>query len=341
MEGVAAAGWRTIDLDRGDAGVRLDRVLLRHLRGVPGLSRTRVQRWIEAGEVIINGRPAPRAAWRVAPGDDLRVRLAPARERQRPRAEALPLDVLYEDDDLLVVNKAPGQVVHPSYKNASGTLMNALLAHTLTPALVNRLDKQTSGLVLVAKHRVAQAAIQRAMEHHRVDKEYLAVVLGHPSPARGTIDLALDRDPWDRRRVTVRDRGGVPSVTRYARMGVRKAAAAVDSPLSLLRCQLITGRMHQIRVHLSAKGWPLVGDPVYGPRRMPSFDDERLEATVRGFPRQALHAWRLGLVHPSSGHRIEIEAPIPADMGGLLDAAGLTGRLGQYEVQGSKFEVQS
>ena len=320
--------------------MRLDRVLLRHLRGLPGLSRTRVQRWIEAGEVIINGRPAPRAAWRIAPGDDLRIRLAPARERQRPRAERLPLDVLYEDDDLLVVNKAAGQVVHPSYRNTSGTLMNALLAYTPTPALVNRLDKQTSGLVLVAKHRATQAAIQRAMEHHRVDKEYLAVVLGRPSPARGTIDLALDRDPWDRRRVTVRDRGGVPSVTRYARIAVRGAASAIDSPLSLLRCHLITGRMHQIRVHLSAKGWPLVGDPVYGPRRLPSFADERLEATVRGFSRQALHAWRLGLVHPSSGRRLEIEAPIPADLGGLLEAAGLTGGLGQFSVRSSKLKVE-
>ncbi|MDP1571216.1 MAG: RluA family pseudouridine synthase [Vicinamibacterales bacterium] len=315
--------WRLIALDRGDAGMRLDRVLLRHLRGERGLSRNRIQHWIEEGAVTINGRPAPRSAWRVSMSDEVRVRLAAPTVRVRPVAETLPLDILYEDDDLIAVNKPAGQVVHPSYKNASGTLMNALLARTPTPSLVHRLDKQTSGLVLVAKHRASLLAMQAAMEGRRVDKEYLAVVIGRPSPARGTIDLALDRDPWDRRRVTVRDRGGVPSVTRYVRLASRGPASPADATLSLVRCRLITGRMHQIRVHLSAKGWPLVGDPTYGASRAPSFDDERLSALVRGFGRQALHAWRIALAHPGTGRRLEIEAPIPPDLEGLLEAAGL------------------
>lgn len=315
--------WRKVTLDRGDAGVRLDRVLLRRLAGTPGLSRTKVQQWIDAGRVTVNGRPAPRAAWRPAADDEVCVDLPAPRPRQRPSAEALPLDVLYEDDDVLVVNKPPGQVVHPSYKHASGTLMNALLAHTPAPGLVHRLDKQTSGLVIVAKHRAAHAAIQRDMERRAVDKDYLAVVLGRPSPARGTIDLALDRDPWDRRRVTVRDRGGVPAVTRYERLATRRPAGGGEPALSLLRCRLVTGRMHQIRVHLAAKGWPIVGDPAYGARVAPRFADAALDETVRGFGRQALHAWRLSLLLPSSGARVAVEAPPPVDLAALMARAGL------------------
>lgn len=316
--------WRNVTLDRGDAGVRLDRVLLRHLAGTPGLSRTKIQQWIDAGRVTVNGRPAPRAAWRVAADDEVRVEMGAPRPRQRPRAETLPLDVLYEDDDLIVVNKPPGQVVHPSYKHASGTLMNALLAHTPTPGLVHRLDKQTSGLVIVAKHRAAHAAMQRDMEQRAVDKDYLAVVLGRPSPARGTIDLALDRDPWDRRRVTVRDRGGVPAVTRYERLAWRRPAAAGEPAISLVRCRLVTGRMHQIRVHLAAKAWPLVGDPTYGARAAPRFADPALDEAVRGFGRQALHAWRLSLRLPASGARLEVEAPPPDDLRALMASAGLS-----------------
>lgn len=328
--------WRTLTLDRGDAGRRLDMVLLRHLRGVPGLSRTRVQRWIDDGAVFLNGRPAPRAAWRIGTDDDVRVRVPEARERQRPVAETLPIDILYEDDDLLAVNKPAGQVVHPSYKNASGTLMNALLAHTPTPSLVNRLDKQTSGLVLIAKYRHVHAALQRAMGRHSMDKDYLAVVVGRPSPSRGTIDLALDRDPWDRRRVTVRDRGGVPSVTRYTRLASRAPASAADAAISLLRCRLVTGRMHQIRVHLAARRWPLVGDPTYGPPRPPSFADARLETLVRAFARQALHAWKVSLTHPTTGRRLAISAPPSADLVALLDAAGL---LEKFEQQSSTLET--
>lgn len=315
--------WRKVTLDRGDAGVRLDRVLLRRLAGTPGLSRTKIQQWIDAGRVTVNGRPAPRAAWRTAVDDEVLVDMPAPRPRQRPVAEALPIDVIYEDDDLLVVNKPSGQVVHPSYKHASGTLMNALLAYTPTPGLVHRLDKQTSGLVVVAKHRAAHVAVQRDMERHAVDKDYLAVVIGRPSPARGTIDLALDRDPWDRRRVTVRDRGGVPAVTRYERLATRKPAGGGEPALSLLRCRLVTGRMHQIRVHLAARGWPIVGDPTYGARVAPRFADPALDETVRGFGRQALHAWRLSLRLPSSGARLEVEAPPPADLATLMARADL------------------
>ncbi len=307
---------RTITLDRGDAGVRLDRVLLRHFADLTGISRTKIQTWIDAGDVLVNGRPATRAAWRLSPSDDVRVDVPERPVRGRPQPEATPLDVLYEDEHLLAVNKAAGVVAHPTYRHTSGTLINALLARTPTPRLLHRLDKQTSGIVLVAKHHDAHIRVQRAMARNDVSKQYLAVVIGRPTPARGTIDLALDRDPWDRRRVTVRDRGGMPAVTKYERL-------AVAPPLALIGLQLVTGRMHQIRVHLSAKAWPLVGDPTYGPRTYPRFASQEAEAAVRGFPRQALHAWRVTLRHPATGVELVIEAPLPEDLRGLLEASGL------------------
>lgn len=300
--------------DRGDKGERVDRVLLRHLSGV---SRTRVQALIDAGAVRINGRPAPRRAWRIAEGDELAIELPDRRPRRVMRAEAGPLEILYEDDDLLAVNKPPGVVIHPSYKHASGTLMNTIIAHAPGATLLHRLDKDTSGVVLAAKGRSVHVAIQRALGRQDVTKEYLAVVVGKPSPPRGTIDLALDRDPWDRRRVTVRDRGGVPSVTKYERL-------IVAPPLALVGCRLITGRMHQIRVHLSAKGWPIVGDQTYGPKVYPRFAREEAEHAARTFPRQALHAWRLRLIHPATGAELALEAPMPPDMLRLLDAVGLS-----------------
>ncbi|MGH9200709.1 MAG: RluA family pseudouridine synthase [Vicinamibacterales bacterium] len=309
--------WRRITLDRGDAGVRVDRVLLRHLRHERGVSRTRIQRWIDAGDVLVNGRPAPRAAWRLTTTDDVRVRLQGRRERARPAAESIPIDVLYHDDDLLAVNKPAGLVSHPSHLNTTGTLLNGILAHARRwptgskPGLLGRLDKQTSGVVLVSKRPAVQAALQRAAAALRVDKEYLAIVWGKPTPQRGTIDLALDRDPWDRRRVTVTDRGGQPAVTRYERLAT--SAQEVTSgaqAFSLVRCRLITGRTHQIRVHLAAKGWPIVGDAVYG--------------RPHAFPRQALHAWRLTLTHPTTRKELTIVAPLPDDMRRLCDALDLS-----------------
>ena len=303
-----ATEWRTVSIDRGDYGVRLDRVLLRHLRDEKGTSRNRIHKWIDAGDVLINGAAPPRAAWRVQAGDDIRVRVANIPQRSKPKAEAIAIEVLYEDDDLLAVNKPPGLVVHPSFGNTSGTLMNGLLARAQTwppgstPALLGRLDKNTSGLILVTKRSAIYAALQRAMAANRIDKDYLAIVHGKPSPPRGTIDLALDRDPWDRRRVTVTDRGGQPSVTKYERVSATATHA-------LVRCRLITGRTHQIRVHLAARGWPIVGDAAYG--------------KSAGFPRQALHAWRLRFRHPRTAKEMLLEAPLPADMRALASELGL------------------
>jgi 23S rRNA pseudouridine1911/1915/1917 synthase len=295
---------RSITIDRGDVGVRVDRVLYRHLRHLPGISRNKVQRLIACGAVLVNDKPAPRVAWRVAAGDRLFVELPEMPSRLRPRAEALPLDIVFEDGDLLVVNKPAGQVAHPAFKNVSGTLLNALLAYAgdrWAPALVNRLDKDTTGLVLVAKRTAVQRRLQRAMEANEIGKEYLAVVVGKPTPRKGVIDLALGRDPFDRRRVMVRSRGGCRSLTRYERI-----ASSADGSLSIVWCRLLTGRTHQIRAHLAARKWPIVGDKVYGVR------DARIA-------RQALHAWRLTLNHPTRGGPVVVTASIPGDLQVLIE----------------------
>jgi 23S rRNA pseudouridine1911/1915/1917 synthase len=324
-----ALEWKAIRTDRGDHGVRIDRVLLRHLRDEKGISRNRIQKWIDGGDVLINGAAPPRAAWRIQSGDELQVRVRAIPARTKPAPESQQLEVLYEDDDLIAINKPAGQVVHPSYRNTTGTLINGLLALAedwpkgSTPALLGRLDKLTSGIVLVTKRSAVHAALQRAMAANRVDKDYLAIVYGKPSPLRGTIDLALDRDPWDRRRVTVTDRGGQRSVTKYERL-------ATTGSFSTVRCRLITGRTHQIRVHLAAKRWPIVGDPTYGSSsiRAPKLDEAlaksgRRRPDTTGFPRQALHAWRLTFRQPTTGKELSIEAPIPGDMRALAVELGL------------------
>jgi 23S rRNA pseudouridine1911/1915/1917 synthase len=323
--------WRRIAIDRGDVGVRIDRVLLRHLRHEPGVSRARIQRWIASGRVTVNGGLAPRVAWRVADGDDLQLDAREITSRARPRPEPIALDILYEDDHLLAVNKPAGLVVHPSFKHASGTLVNALLWHAARwpsgdrPALLTRLDRMTSGVLVVAKRRAVVVALQRDMRAERISKDYLAVVFGRP-PLRGTVDMALDRDPWDRRRVTVTDRGGQRAVTRFRRLAVSPGSGRgeVERTVALVECRLITGRLHQIRVHLAHKGWPLVGDPVY----RDEVDRRRISASgLPLFPRQALHAWRVGFTHPVTGEPLVVEAPVPGDLAGLIDRFGLRGGL--------------
>ena len=310
----------TIPVDRGDIGVRIDRVLLRHLAHIPGVTRNRLQQLIDRGHVCVNGRRVDRPSRRLAAADTITVDLPAPSVRSSPAAEKLPLSVAYEDRYLLVVNKPPGQVSHPAFRNPRGTLLNAILARAdgrWKPALVSRLDKDTSGLVLVAKEPAVHSALQQLGSANRIDKDYLAIVAGRP-PRKGTIDLALDRDPWDRRRVTVRDRGGVPSVTRFERL--QSISVAAGRTITLLKCRLITGRTHQIRVHLAAKGWPILGDPLYGKDLGPTGLDLRSLAIAR----QALHAWRLAFTHPYTAQAIDIVAPIPEDMARVLAAVGLS-----------------
>ncbi len=280
------------------------------------------------GAVTVNGTVVTRPAARAAHGDQITVGFPDEPPRAVMLAESARLDILYEDDDLLAVNKPAGLVVHPTYRHPTGTLMNALLWHARTwpspqrPSLVGRLDKLTSGIVLVARTPAMHTSLQRAVASTAGQKDYLAIVYGKVTPKRGTIDLRLHRDDRDRRRVVASALRGVPSTTQYERLA---HATRPRTALSLVRCRLITGRMHQIRVHLAARGWPIVGDPTYGAPRWQAIEDARLAQQLSGFPRQALHAWRLAFPHPRTGAAIVVEAPWPLDMHALAKNAGLQG----------------
>jgi 23S rRNA pseudouridine1911/1915/1917 synthase len=318
---------RSLTADRGDAGRRLDLVLRRHLTDVQTATRTRIQAWIENGRVTVNGASIRRVAARAALGDVVTVALPDTAPHRAMAAEDVRLDVLYEDDHLLAFDKPAGVVVHPTYRHAAGTMMNALLWHargwpaTARPSLVGRLDKLTSGLVVVAKTAAIHAALQRSMTSPDSEKAYLAVVYGRVNRARGEIDLRLGKDRGDRRRVVASADVGAPSLTRFERLA---RVSAPRAGLSLLRCRLVTGRTHQIRVHLAARGWPIVGDPVYGEPRWSRIIDPALAATLRAFPRQALHAWRVSVAHPVTRERLLFEAPLPGDFEDLLRASGLS-----------------
>lgn len=317
---------RVFTTDRGDRGQRLDLVLRRHLWDVKTASRTRVQAWIEGGQVAVNARPVRRASARAAAGDVITVVLPEGTDRAVMVGEELPLDVFYEDDYLVAVNKPAGVVVHPTYRHAGGTVMNALLWRARTwpdgqrPSLVGRLDKGTSGILVVAKTAAVHAALQRTLRSDRSEKDYLAVVYGRVNVSRGEIGLRLSRDPGDRRRVVASANTGVPSLTEFERLS---RVAAPRAGLSLLRCRLRTGRTHQIRVHLAARGWPIVGDPTYGTPRWTDVADPALAAALHAFPRQALHAWRTTFPHPVTLQRVDIEAPVPQDLANLLATAAL------------------
>jgi 23S rRNA pseudouridine1911/1915/1917 synthase len=328
---------RVLIADRGDEGLRLDLVLRRHLTDLHRATRTRVQSWIERGLVSVNGTAVRRVSSRAALGDIVSVMLPDETPRPAMAAENVALDVLYEDDYLLAINKPAGVVVHPTYKHVAGTLMNALLWHARgwpspqRPSLVSRLDKLTSGIIVVAKTAAAHAGLQRAMAPAAGSaarsiaagcvKEYLAVVYGRVNVGRGQIDLRLAADPADRRRVAASATIGAESLTQFERLA-RVAAPRVG--LSLLRCRLMTGRTHQIRVHLAASGWPIVGDPTYGEPGWEKVKDPLLAATLRAFPRQALHAWHVAFTHPITHARVSIDAPVPADIEALLAIAGLS-----------------
>jgi len=225
--------------------------------------------------------------------------------RRRPEPEEGPLTIIHEDEWMMILNKPPGLVVHPTYKNTSGTLLNAVLWRVrgragAQPGILTRLDKNTSGIVVVALTPAIHAQMQKDAAAGRIRKEYLALVRGKPEPSQGRIVLPLARDPADRRRVIVTP-DGAPCETRY------EVLSTDPRGRSVVRCELITGRTHQIRVHLAARGWPILGDATYGE------PDAQLT-------RQALHAWRVSLRHPATQQSLEFEAPIPDDMSVIVGA---------------------
>jgi 23S rRNA pseudouridine1911/1915/1917 synthase len=310
------------------AGLRLDRFLAGTL---PDLSRSRLEGLIDAGAVAHEGKTIRDANRRVKPGETYEVAV-PAAAPAVPQAEDIPLAVVYEDKDLIVIDKPAGLVVHPAAGNPDGTLVNALIAHCgpelsgiggeARPGIVHRLDKDTSGLLVAAKTERAMRSLAKQFANHTIERAYHAVVWGAPRAGSGVIEGDIGRSPFDRKRMAVLRGGGKTARTRY-RM-VETFGDPARPFASLIECRLETGRTHQIRVHLTHIGHPLIGDPSYGrARQAPRAKTEAEAAAFRaaaGFPRQALHAWLLGFQHPTLHRTLRFEAPWPADFSALVNA---------------------
>ena len=304
---------RELRLPAEAAGRRLDQALAEAL---PEHSRSRLKRWIDAGQIRVDGRvPKPRDA--VVGGEHVLVD-APVEDAVPMRAQPIALSVVLEDETVLVIDKPAGLVVHPGAGNRDGTLQNALLAHDPGLAklpragIVHRLDKDTTGLLIVARNEAARDALGTALSERRIHREYQAVCVGVMTSG-GTVTAPIERHPVDRLRMAVRS-DGREAVTHYRVIERFRRHTWV-------RVVLETGRTHQIRLHLSHAGYPLVGDPVYGRRLViPRDATARLESTLRAFRRQALHAARLAFPHPLDGRPIEVEAPLPGDFTALIEA---------------------
>jgi 23S rRNA pseudouridine1911/1915/1917 synthase len=283
---------------------------------VPDLTRSAAQRLIDAGAVRVNGAPKP-ARYTVIAGDVIEID-APDAAPSAPQAESIALDVIYQDDALLVLNKPAGVVVHPGAGNATGTIVNALLAHdpeivdvgdAERPGIVHRLDKETSGVLVIARTAAALADLQTQFKQRAVRKSYLALCIGDVQPERGVIDRPIARDPSHRQRMAI-VAGGRPAVTRFV---VTERLRIEDRPYSLVRAHPETGRTHQIRVHLAALGFPVVGDLLYGAKRDPF--------SVRIAPRHLLHASEIKLVPPGALETRVFHAPLPDDFRQVIESA--------------------
>lgn len=303
----------TVERDR--EGLRLDLFLAKM---EPGLSRVQIQRAVAEGRVLVNDKPA-KAGRKVKTADRVSIRI-PEAKPSGVMPEEIPLSVLYEDPFLLVVDKPAGLVVHPAAGHPGGTLVNALLHHcrdlsgiggVLRPGIVHRLDKGTSGLLVVAKSDAAHRGLAGQFKRHEVKKTYQAIVYGEPRADGGRIEAAVGRHPTDRKRMSTTSRQGREAVSIW-RVRERFGAA------SLLEVDIETGRTHQIRVHLTALGHPVVGDPVYGGAgRIRTVADAAVRARMKTMGRPALHAWRLGFTHPATGEAMRFLSPLPEDMATL------------------------
>jgi len=279
----------------------------------PDLSRARIQALIHENHILLNGKPA-KPSQKLSAGQTITLTIPPPVEAEL-KPEAIPLDVLFEDSDLIVLNKPAGLVVHPAAGHASGTLVNALLAHCpdlagiggeKRPGIVHRLDRDTTGVMVVAKNETAMRSLVNQFRHRQVTKEYLALVWGHLSPPSGRAETLIGRNPTDRKKMSAKPDIGRPAITIYETQA--KFAAT-----SLVRIRIETGRTHQIRVHMAYLGHSVVGDQQYGrPRR------DVLPGPVPD--RQMLHAARLSFIHPATGKALTFEAPLPEDMSKLVNA---------------------
>ena len=309
-----------VTASREQASQRVDRMLA---TAIGTISRSRVKALIEDGALSRDGEPVTEPAEPTRAGAVYTLRV-PEPVSATPQAQSIPFPILYEDRDLIVLDKPPGLVVHPAPGNWAGTLVNALLAHCgpgftgigaeKRPGIVHRLDKDTSGVMVVAKTQLANDALTAAFAARDLERTYVALCWGLPNPSSGEIEGAIGRDKRDRKRMAVVSHGGKAALTRY------RVIRAYGTLAALVECRLATGRTHQIRVHMSARGHPIVGDPLYL-RRIPATAKALPDAVRRAlldFPRQALHAASLGFRHPRTGQALRFETPPAADMAALI-----------------------
>jgi len=299
----------------GGEPARLDQVV----GVIEGLTRSMARRLIESGLVKVDGLPQ-KPSFKLRGGEAITVTIPPPQPAELA-AEAIPLEILYEDRDLVVVNKPAGMVVHPGAGNAGGTLVNALLGHCrdlsgvggeLRPGIVHRIDKDTSGILVVAKNDTAHRSLSQQFKEHTIKRVYLALVFGSPKANKGKIESAIGRHPVDRKRMSGTARRGKQAITHWQAIGRYQG-------LTLMRLKLETGRTHQIRVHLSEAGLPLAGDPVYGGSgRLTNIHDPQLVTLIKGLGRQALHAKTLGFIHPVTCEYLEFDTDLPADMARII-----------------------
>lgn len=298
------------------AAGRIDKVLADQL----SLSRERIKQLLLEGMVSIADTPTHSASAKIAMGTPFKIAMPPV-QQAAAHPQDIPLDIVYEDEDVIVINKGAGMVVHPAAGNYDGTLVNALLYHCqgrlsgingiARPGIVHRIDKDTSGLLVVAKHDSAHEGLAQQFADHTIHRRYIAVCAGRPNPGHGTINARLGRSDTNRKKMAVLPDNatrGKHAVTHYA---VKNSGAYA----SVVECRLETGRTHQVRVHMAHIGHPLLGDPVYGKCPAPL----RPVLAAAGFARQALHAAELGFLHPITGENHLFTCPIPADMRGLID----------------------
>jgi 23S rRNA pseudouridine1911/1915/1917 synthase len=297
-------------------GVRLDRALAAI---APEHSRSMLARLIGEGRVTVAGRVVTKTSQRVGVGQEIGFDI-PAPTASSLQSQELPLTILYEDSDLIVIDKPAGLVVHPAAGHPDQTLVNALLFHVkdlsgvggeLRPGIVHRLDKDTSGVMIIAKNDEAHRRLTAAWSTDDVRKEYLALVYGTPAPARGTIEAPIGRDPRNRKRMAV-VAGGRQAITDYE-------VVERFRYISLVRCRLRTGRTHQIRVHMKHLGHPIVGDPLYSGPQWRGIPDRKVQKVLASFPRQALHAWRITVKHPRTGEKVTFESPLAEDVRRVVD----------------------
>ncbi|MGZ5933433.1 MAG: RluA family pseudouridine synthase [Rhizomicrobium sp.] len=310
------------------AGWRLDRFLASALGDI---SRSRLQQLIESGAVSHTRKTIRDGNFRVKPGEAYTVDVPPPAPAV-PQGQDIPLEVVYEDKDLIVIEKPAGLVVHPAAGNPDGTLVNALIAHcgaslsgvggVARPGIVHRLDKDTSGLLVAAKTQRAMGSLAKQFANHTIERAYHAVVWGAPRAGEGVVEGQIGRNPFDRKRMAVLRGGGKEARTRYRL--IEKFGDPEKPFASLIECRLETGRTHQIRVHLTHLGHPLIGDPSYGKSRQAprpkTTAQEVAYAAASNFPRQALHAYVLGFQHPTLHKTMRFESPWPADLAGLISA---------------------